>query len=163
MVASKAQQLSDTTMATTKKTAATTGESTAKVTKVSGLYIPVPVSPEMKQFLGVFEVPCIEAVKKIWEYVKAKSLGTSNCVLPAPSASRFSQDSCGRCHLALIPFQGWKITGVRADLCRYRPLAVHQANRTIVAFCTQRGGTKCCRSNPVQKMHGTDSTDPGRI
>lgn len=49
-------------MATAKKTATMVGESPAKATNVSGLNIPVPVSPEMKQFLGISEVPHSEAV-----------------------------------------------------------------------------------------------------
>ena len=39
-----------------------------------GLMKPVPVSPEMKKFLGVSEVSRSQAVKRIWDYIKLHDL-----------------------------------------------------------------------------------------
>ncbi|CAL9749086.1 unnamed protein product [Musa acuminata subsp. burmannicoides] len=39
-----------------------------------GLLKPHPVSPAMKKFLGVPEISRVEAVKKIWEHIKANQL-----------------------------------------------------------------------------------------
>lgn len=72
MVASKAQQRSRTVMSTAKGAAAT--ESTTKTRKLKGIMIPAPVSPELKKFLGVSEIPRTEAMKKIWEHIKANNL-----------------------------------------------------------------------------------------
>ncbi|KAG9446071.1 hypothetical protein H6P81_012199 [Aristolochia fimbriata] len=39
-----------------------------------GLLKPVPVSPVMQKFLGVSEVSRVDAVKKIWDHIKANNL-----------------------------------------------------------------------------------------
>eukprot|EP01018_Ginkgo_biloba_P007759 Gb_37604 [translate_table: standard] len=39
-----------------------------------GLSNPCPVSPAMKKFLGVSEIPRTLAIKKIWEYIKENNL-----------------------------------------------------------------------------------------
>lgn len=75
MVASRAQQGSRTVMSTAMKTAAAAAESTKKAGKKSGgLMIAAPVSPELKKFVGVSEISRPEAVKKIWEHIKANNL-----------------------------------------------------------------------------------------
>lgn len=75
MVASRAQQRSRTVMSTAMKTAAAAAESTKKEGKKGGgLMIAAPVSPELKKFVGVSEISRAEAVKKIWEHIKANNL-----------------------------------------------------------------------------------------
>ena len=63
-------------MAAAKETAvaaAAAAEST-KVVKRSGIMEPVSVSPVMKKFLGVSEVTRAQAIKKIWDHIRAKNL-----------------------------------------------------------------------------------------
>jgi len=76
MAAAKAQQPSRTAMAAAKGTVAAgaAAESTTKVAKRSRLFKPLSISPAMKKFLGVSEVARSEAVKKIWEHIKANNL-----------------------------------------------------------------------------------------
>lgn len=76
MAAAKAQQPSRTAMAASKEaaTSAAAAEVVTKVVKPSGLTAPVPVSPAMQKFLGVSEASRTEALKKIWDHIKANNL-----------------------------------------------------------------------------------------
>lgn len=76
MAAAKAQQPSRTATAATKEaaTSAAAAEVVTKVVKPSGLTAPVPVSPAMQKFLGVSEASRTEALKKIWDHIKANNL-----------------------------------------------------------------------------------------
>lgn len=74
MAAAKAQQPSRTAVAAAKETAAAAAAESTKVVNRSGIMAPVSVSPAMKKFLGVSEVSRTEAVKKIWDHIKAKNL-----------------------------------------------------------------------------------------
>ncbi|CAL9112285.1 unnamed protein product, partial [Musa textilis] len=59
----------------TKEVAATPAAVSAAASKPKvGLLKPRPISPAMKKFLGVPEISRIEAVKKIWEHIKANQL-----------------------------------------------------------------------------------------
>lgn len=76
MASVKAQQPGRTAMAAAKETAvaaAAAAEST-KVVKRGGIMVPVSVSPVMKKFLGVSEVTRAQAIKKIWDHIRAKNL-----------------------------------------------------------------------------------------
>ncbi|XP_042509582.1 protein TRI1-like [Macadamia integrifolia] len=42
--------------------------------RTSGIFKVTPVSPAMRQFLGVSEASRTDAVKKIWDYIKLNSL-----------------------------------------------------------------------------------------
>ncbi|XP_068666207.1 upstream activation factor subunit spp27-like [Aristolochia californica] len=54
--------------------AAKAGAKAAAPSTSGGLLKPVPVSPVMRKFLGVPEISRVDAVKKIWEHIKAHNL-----------------------------------------------------------------------------------------
>ncbi len=74
MAASKAQQSSRTAVAAAKPAKVAPGTNVVKRSSGDGLTKPVPLSPEMKKFLGVAESARTEVVKKIWEHIKTNNL-----------------------------------------------------------------------------------------
>ncbi|XAR63362.1 hypothetical protein NMG60_11023272 [Bertholletia excelsa] len=47
---------------------------TPKSVKPRGFQIPLPVSPALRQFLGVPETSSPDAMKKVWDYIKLHNL-----------------------------------------------------------------------------------------
>ncbi|XP_011623913.1 protein TRI1 isoform X2 [Amborella trichopoda] len=44
----------------------------------SGIFKSIPVSPAMRKFLGVPDISRTDAMKKVWEYIKANNLQKLN-------------------------------------------------------------------------------------
>ncbi|VFQ69463.1 unnamed protein product [Cuscuta campestris] len=62
-------------MTAAKSSAASTPVAAAKGSGLSkGLLKPMKVSPALEKFLGASEVSRSDAVKKVWEYIKAENL-----------------------------------------------------------------------------------------
>ncbi|CAL0314240.1 unnamed protein product [Lupinus luteus] len=65
-------------MAAAKKTTATTATATvsssARPSNKAGIQKVVPVSSELRKFVGASEVSRTDAVKKVWEYIKLQNL-----------------------------------------------------------------------------------------
>ncbi|XP_072967439.1 protein TRI1-like [Typha angustifolia] len=61
-------------MAAAKAAASSSTPAVETTAKKVGIMKPVPVSPAMRKFLGVPEISRAEAVKKIWEHIKAHDL-----------------------------------------------------------------------------------------
>lgn len=74
MAAAKGGAKEPVARAVTKEAAAAPPAAAAATKPKGGLWKPVPVSPAMRKFLGVQEIARMEAVKKIWEHIKANQL-----------------------------------------------------------------------------------------
>lgn len=74
MAAAKGGAKEPVARAVTKEAAAAPPAAAAATKPKGGLWKPVPVSPAMRKFLGVQEITRMEAVKKIWEHIKANQL-----------------------------------------------------------------------------------------